>query len=75
MMVGGLPWVQTALLGAEHVQLVGEHVTVIIDYAYANYSVEQVKADYVRVSDELRKVQTALDLVNTTMQFEFIFPD
>lgn len=47
----------------------------VIDYAYANYSVEQVKADYVRVSDELRKVQTALDLVNTTMQFEFIFPD
>ena len=42
----------------------------IIDYRYANYDVEAVKADYQRVSDELAKAQTALDLVNTTMAME-----
>ena len=42
----------------------------IIDYRYANYDVEAVKADYQSVSDELAKAQTALDLVNTTMAME-----
>ena len=42
----------------------------IIDYRYANYDIEAVKADYQRVSDELAKAQTALDLVNTTMTME-----
>lgn len=42
----------------------------IIDYRYANYDIEAVKADYQNVSDELAKAQTALDLVNTTMAME-----
>lgn len=47
----------------------------VIDYRYTNYSVEEVKADYARVSDELRALQTALDLVNTTVTMELELPD
>lgn len=42
----------------------------IIDYIYTNYDVEQVKADFDRVSDTLARVQTALDLVNSTETME-----
>lgn len=47
----------------------------IIDYVYTNYSPEQVKEDYIAVSDELRKLQLALDTVNTTVRLEFELPD
>lgn len=47
----------------------------VIDYLYANYSVEQAKADYISVSDELRRIQTALDVVNTTIKMEFELPE
>ena len=47
----------------------------VIDYRYTNYSVERAKEDYMRASDELRKVQTALDVVNTTVKMEFELPD
>ena len=47
----------------------------VIDYRYTNYSVEKAKEDYTRVSDELRKVQTALDVVNTTVKMEIELPD
>ena len=47
----------------------------VIDYRYANYSVEKAKEDYMRVSDELRTIQTALDVVNTTVRMEFELPD
>jgi len=47
----------------------------VIDYKYANYSVEKAKADFLRVSDEIRALQTALDMVNTTVAFEFELPD
>ena len=47
----------------------------VIDYRYTNYSVEKTKEDYTRVSDELRKVQTALDVVNTTVRMEIELPD
>ena len=47
----------------------------VIDYRYANYSVERAKEDYTRISDELRKIQTALDVVNTTVKMEFDLPD
>jgi hypothetical protein len=47
----------------------------VIDYCYTNYSVEQAKADYTRVSDELRRIQTALDVVNTTVTMEIDIPD
>ena len=46
----------------------------VIDYSYTNYSVERAKEDYRRISDELRKIQTALDLVNTTVKMEFELP-
>ncbi len=47
----------------------------VIDYRYTNYSVEKAKEDYIRVSDELRKIQTALDVLNTTETMEFELPD
>lgn len=47
----------------------------VIDYRYANYSVEKAKEDYMRISDELRKIQTALDVVNTTVKMEIELPD
>lgn len=47
----------------------------VIDYEYANYKIADAKADYLAVSDELRALQTALDLVNTTVQLEFELED
>lgn len=47
----------------------------VIDYRYANYSVEKAKEDYLKTSDELRRIQTALDLVNTTVPMEFDLPE
>lgn len=47
----------------------------IIDYRYANYSIDEAKADYMKVSDDLRALQTALDIVNTTITMEFELPD
>jgi hypothetical protein len=47
----------------------------VIDYEYANYSVEKAREDYVRASDELARVQTALDLVNSTVKMEIDLPD
>ena len=41
-----------------------------IDYKYLNYSVKTAEADYERVSTELSKAQTALDLVNSTESFD-----
>lgn len=47
----------------------------VIDYEYTNYSVEKAEKDFLRVSDELARVQTALDLVNTTIKMEIDLPD
>lgn len=47
----------------------------VIDYRYTNYSVEQTRADYTRASDALRDIQTALDVVNTTVTMEIDLPD
>lgn len=47
----------------------------VIDYRYTNYDVDKVKEDYVAVSDELRRLQTALDVVNTTVSMEIELPD
>lgn len=47
----------------------------VIDYCYTNYSVEKAKEDYLRVSDELRMIQTALDVVNTTVKMEVELPE
>ena len=42
----------------------------IIEYNYAYYDISVVEADYVAVSDELARAQTALDTANTTLLFE-----
>lgn len=42
----------------------------VIDYSYANYDIETVRADYERAAEELSQAQTALDLVNTTSKLE-----
>ena len=47
----------------------------VIDYRYANYSVEQAKEDYTKVSDELRNIQLALDIANNSETMEFELPD
>lgn len=47
----------------------------VIDYKYANYSVDRAKEDFAAVSDELRALQTALDLVNSSVKMEFELPD
>ena len=42
----------------------------IIEYFYANYNPAQAADDYRRCSDELARVQTALDVANNTVRFE-----
>lgn len=42
----------------------------IIDYRYANYDIEEVSKRYNEISDTLAKAQTALDLVNSIVEFE-----
>ena len=42
----------------------------IIDYKYANYDIEEVGRNYTELSDILSKAQTALDLVNNTVEFD-----
>lgn len=42
----------------------------VIDYRYMNYDVARAKADYEKISDELAKIQTALDLINSTAVME-----
>lgn len=44
--------------------------TNLIEYTYANYDIEQAERDFQAVSEELARVQNALDLVNSTEQFE-----
>lgn len=42
----------------------------VVDYLYANYDIDLARADYIKISDELGRAQTALDLVNSTVKFE-----
>lgn len=44
--------------------------TNLIEYTYANYDIEQAELDYQKANNELARVQNALDLVNSTVQFE-----
>ena len=41
----------------------------LVEYNIINYDLDQVRADYEAVSDELARAQTALDLVNTGVTF------
>lgn len=43
----------------------------IIDYRYANYDIAAAQAAYDEVSTKLANAQTALDLVNSTVKFEY----
>ena len=45
----------------------------IIDYRYANYDIAEAQAAYDEASTKLANAQTALDLVNSTVTFEFDF--
>lgn len=42
----------------------------IIEYRYANYDIEEAEKEFEKISEELSRVQTALDLVNSTVKFE-----
>ena len=42
----------------------------IIDYRYINYNLDAVKEDYIKISDELARAQTALDVLNNSVRFE-----
>ncbi|MBE5788328.1 MAG: hypothetical protein E7325_01540 [Clostridiales bacterium] len=42
----------------------------IIEYTYVNYDLKAVSRDYDKVTDELSRAQNALDLVNSTVEFE-----
>ncbi len=44
--------------------------TPIIDYEYANYDIRKAEADYRAVSEEIARLQTKLDAVNSTRTFE-----
>lgn len=47
----------------------------VIDYEYANYSIEQAQADYNRVCEEISSLQMALDLLNNTEMLEADLPE
>ncbi|MBQ0078810.1 MAG: hypothetical protein KBS66_02815 [Eubacterium sp.] len=41
-----------------------------VDYRYANYDIDKAEADYKEASDMLALAQTALDKLNSTLEFE-----
>ena len=46
------------------------HNSQLIDYRYANYDPKQAEKDYLVLSDILSRAQTALDLINSTVELE-----
>lgn len=42
----------------------------IVEYSYANFDLSAAEADYQKTADELAAAQTALDQVNSTVEFE-----
>jgi len=42
----------------------------LVEYIYANYNIAEAEEDYQKISRTLAKAQTALDVVNNTVQFE-----
>ena len=44
--------------------------TNFVEYVYANYDISLAEKDYKKVSRELSKAQTALDVVNSSVKFE-----
>lgn len=41
-----------------------------VEYEYANYDINKVKEDYQQISEEITKIQLALDMCNQTKSFE-----
>ena len=48
----------------------GYQATKIIEYSYTNYDLKRAADDLTRVSDELARAQTALDVINNQGQLE-----
>lgn len=48
----------------------GYQATKIIEYRYTNYDLERAAGDLAKISDELARAQTALDVVNNREQLE-----
>lgn len=44
--------------------------SLIIEYEYVNYDLEQVRTDFEAVSDEISRLQMAIDYCNQTISFE-----
>lgn len=42
----------------------------IVEYRYLNYDIQEVEKEYEKVSERLTKLQTALDIINTTCCIE-----
>ena len=42
----------------------------IVDYCIVNYDIKKAREDYNKVSDELSKAQTLLDIINNSIKFE-----
>ena len=59
-----------ARLPKERVNAPGVANKSFVEYRYANYDIKQAAADLVAVKDELARAQTALDVVNTSVEFE-----
>jgi len=57
-------------LPKRRVNAVGYSDNYLIEYDYANYDIEDAERDYHKVSDELIRAQTALDLINSTAVIE-----
>lgn len=51
-------------------KVVGYGANGVIDYRYINYDIDEVQAEYQKVSEKLTKAQLALDNVNTSIEFE-----
>lgn len=48
----------------------GRSASNLIEYEYVNYDLEQVRSDFEKVSDEISRIQMALDYCNQTITFE-----
>ncbi|MBQ9870803.1 MAG: hypothetical protein IJM27_02635 [Eubacterium sp.] len=42
----------------------------LVEYVYANYDIAKAEEDYQKVSRELARAQTALDVINNSVRFE-----
>ncbi|MDO4961346.1 MAG: hypothetical protein Q4E57_05780 [Eubacteriales bacterium] len=59
-----------ACLPKERANASGYGARTIVEYRYANYDIAKVSADLEKVTDELSRAQTALDVVNNSSTIE-----